>query len=233
MNTVVGAGSLVTFPTLLAVGLDPITANVSNTVGLVGGSMSGAAAQGRELAGQRARIRALAPAAAVGGLTGAVLLLVLPSAVFDAVVPALVAMGCVLVLVQPWIRAALARRGGTAGDRRRLALLLGVFLAGVYGGYFGAAFGVIVIALLGALVSDTFQRLNATKNLLAAIVNGIAAVTFAIAAPVDWPVAVVIALSSILGGQVGARVARHIPETPFRIGVAVVGLIVAARLQFS
>ncbi len=233
MNTVVGAGSLLSFPTLLAVGFDPITANVSNTVGLVGGTVSGAAAQREELSGQRARALRLAGPAAAGGLTGAGLLLVLPEGVFDAVVPALLALGCLLVLLQPRIRALLARRATGRGRDRTAALAAGVFLTGVYGGYFGAAQGVILIGLLGVLVTDTLQRLNGLKNVLAAVVNGIAAIAFVLVAPVHWPAALLIAGASVAGGQVGARLARRIPEGLFRVGIAVVGLAVALRLQLS
>ncbi len=231
-NTIIGAGSLLSFPTLLAVGFDPLTANVSNTVGLVFGSVSGTAAQRRELDGQRRRIVALAPLSAAGGLTGAGLLLLLPGEVFGAVVPPLLLVGSVLVLVQPLLRARLARAAGGAarGDRPSPALAVGVYLTGVYGGYFGAAQGVILLGLLGLLLSDTIQRLNATKNLLSAIVNGVAAIALALGAAVAWPAAALIGVASVVGGQVGARLARRIPETPFRVVVAVVGVVAAARL---
>lgn len=234
-NTIIGAGSLLSFPTLLAVGYDPLTANVSNTVGLVFGSISGTAAQRRELAGQRRRILALAPLSAAGGLTGAALLLLLPGEVFGAVVPPLLLVGSVLVLAQPVLRERLARR--TEEDAHRdgpsPALAVGVYLTGVYGGYFGAAQGVLLLGLLGLLLSDTVQRLNGTKNLLSAIVNGVAAVALAIGAAVAWPAAALIAVASTVGGQVGARIARRIPETPFRIVVAVVGVAAALRLWIT
>jgi uncharacterized membrane protein YfcA len=234
-NTIIGAGSLITFPTLLAVGYDPLTANVSNTVGLVAGSISGATAQREELVGQRARLLRLTPLSALGGLTGALLLMALPAEVFDTVVPPLLVLGSLLVLLQPRLRAWLgAGMEGAAGGRGRgVALGIGVYLTGVYGGYFGAAQGVILLGLLGLLVQDTLQRLNATKNVLAAIVNGVAAVALVIGAAVAWPAVGVITLAGIAGGQVGARVARRVPERAFRIVVAIVGLAAAARLQFG
>lgn len=234
-NTIIGAGSLLSFPTLLAVGYDPLTANVSNTVGLVAGSVSGTVAQRRELAGQRRRLLFLAPWSAAGGLTGALLLLALPAEVFGAVVPPLLALGSVLVLLQPVLRTRLAGRGNAEADNGRpgLPLAAGVYLTGVYGGYFGAAQGVILLGLLGLLLHDSIQRLNATKNLLAAIVNGVAAVALAIGAAVAWPAAALLALASVVGGQIGARIARRIPEGAFRVVVAIVGLAAAARLQFG
>jgi uncharacterized protein len=235
-NTIIGAGSLITFPTLLAVGYDPLTANVSNTVGLVAGSISGATAQREELAGQRARLLRLTPLSALGGLTGALLLMALPAEVFDTVVPPLLVLGSLLVLLQPRLRAWLGAglEAGAAGGRGRgVALGIGVYLTGVYGGYFGAAQGVILLGLLGLLVQDTLQRLNATKNVLAAIVNGVAAVALVLGAVVAWPAVGVITLAGIAGGQVGARVARRVPERAFRIVVAIVGLAAAARLQFG
>jgi len=231
-NTIIGAGSLLSFPTLLAVGYDPLTANVSNTVGLVAGSVSGTAAQRRELRGQRRRILVLAPVSALGGLSGALLLLVLPAQVFGTVVPPLLVVGSVLVLLQPLVRARLARSASREGRTRPTpALVAGVYLTGVYGGYFGAAQGVLLLGLLGLLISDAIQRLNATKNLLSAVVNGVAAVALALGATVAWPAAAIIAVSSIVGGQVGARIARHIPETPFRVVVAVVGVAAAVILS--
>src|SRR5271169_5993000 len=201
INTIVGSGSLVTFPTLLALGFSPIVANVSNTVGLVPGSLSGAVAYRAELRGQRPRLIVLGAAAVAGGVTGALLLLNLPGSVFRNVVPALILVACVLVALQPWLSARLAHRrdrfahGGPA-------LFLSVFATGVYGGYFGAAQGVILVSLLGIFLADDLQRLNAAKNVLALAVNGVAALVFIAASHVSWEAAGLIALGSVVGGQV-------------------------------
>jgi uncharacterized protein len=226
INTIVGSGSLITFPTLLALGYAPVVANVSNTVGLVTGSISGAIGYRRELEGQAPRVRVLGVASVVGGLTGGLLLLALPASVFENVVPALILMACVLVALQPRL---------AARDRRPRAhggpwLFMTVFATGVYGGYFGAAQGVILIALLGIFLDDDLQRLNALKNVLAALVNGVAAVLFILVADVDWAVAGLLAAGAICGGQLGARIGRRIPAGGLRAVIVVVGVAVAIRL---
>ncbi|CAA9235858.1 MAG: Uncharacterized UPF0721 integral membrane protein [uncultured Acidimicrobiales bacterium] len=230
LNTIVGSGSLITFPTLLALGYPPVVANVSNTVGLVTGSISGAVGYRRELEGQRPRLRVLGTASLAGGLTGGLLLLALPASVFRDVVPVLILVACVLVAIQP----RLARRIA-AGERPVRAhggplLFLAVFLTGVYGGYFGAAQGVMLIALLGIFLDDTLQRLNAAKNVLAALVNGIAAVLFMLFADVDWAVAGLLAGGAIVGGQVGATLGRRISPGWLRAVIVLVGVAVAIRL---
>ena len=230
LNTIVGSGSLITFPTLLALGYPPVVANVSNTVGLVTGSISGAVGYRRELEGQRPRLRVLGTASLAGGLTGGLLLLALPASVFRDVVPVLILIACVLVAMQP----RLARRIA-AGERPARAhggplLFLAVFLTGVYGGYFGAAQGVMLIALLGIFLDDTLQRLNAAKNVLAALVNGIAALLFMLFADVDWAVAGLLAGGAIVGGQVGATLGRRISPGWLRAVIVLVGVAVAIQL---
>lgn len=236
VNTVVGSGSLLTFPTLLGFGYSPLVANVSNTVGLVPGSISGAVGYRAELEGQRARVRRLSIASLAGGLLGAGLLLLLPSSSFEKVVPFLVLLACVLVVVQPRLAERVAARRQHLGhhpDRHEPLLDVGVFLTAVYGGYFGAAQGVILIALLGIFVDEHLQRLNAVKNVLAALVNGIAAVLFVIFAPVAWAPAALIAAGAIIGGQVGAKVGRKLPPNLLRLIIVVVGLIVTVKLFLS
>ncbi len=228
INTVVGSGTLITFPTLLAFGVPPVTANVSNTIGLVPGSVSGSIGYRRELVGQRARLLRLGTASLVGGVVGAVLLLSLPSSAFDTIVPALIVLGVVLVLTGPRIqRMVAARAEGRGGipDHGVWWVWPAVALAGVYGGYFGAAQGVLLVAILGIGVADSMQRHNATKNVLAAIVNGVAALIFIAVADVDWAVAGLIALGSVIGGQVGATVGRRLPPTLLRAAIAVVGVV--------
>lgn len=232
VNTVVGSGSLITFPTLLAVGYPAVLANVSNTVGLIPGSVSGAVGYRRELAGQRRRVLLFAPPAMLGGLTGAILLLALPGSVFRGVVPALILLAVALVLVQP----ALARRRAARGASRDLpgpALLAGTYLTAIYGGYFGAAQSVILLALLGISLDDDLQRLNALKNVLNAVVNAVAAVVFVIVSDVAWTAVVLLLAGSVAGGQLGAHYGRRIPANVLRILIAVVGTTVAVVLLAS
>ncbi|MDP9251026.1 MAG: sulfite exporter TauE/SafE family protein [Chloroflexota bacterium] len=229
INAVVGSGSLITYPTLLAFGYAPIVANVSNTIGLVPGSISGAVGYRRELAGQGARAVPLGVASILGGLSGGILLLVLPSSAFERVVPLLILAACLLVAVQPWIsRAAAARPAGGAGAS--LGLIGTVFVSAIYGGYFGAAQGVILIGLLGIFISDELQRLTALKNVLQAVVNGVAGLLFILIAPVAWEVAVLIAIGSIIGGQLGARFGRRLSPVVLRGVIIIVGTTVAVRL---
>jgi uncharacterized membrane protein YfcA len=229
INTIVGSGSLITFPTLLAFGFPPVVANVSNTLGLVPGGVSGVVGYRRELIGQRARIVRLGLAAVAGGTTGAVLLLALPASTFERVVPFLILLACALVVVQPRLAQALARRRAD-GVERSAALALFVYGSGIYGGYFGAAQGVILIALLAIFVPDDLQRLNGLKNLLVLFVNGIAAVLFVLLAPVAWEAVVLVAAGSIVGGQIGAAIGRRLPPLVLRGAIVVVGTAVALRM---
>jgi uncharacterized membrane protein YfcA len=233
INTVVGSGPLITFPALLALGLSPVTANISNTVGLVFGTISGAWGYRAELEGQRPRLVRLASASLLGGVVGAVLLLVLPSSAFDTIVPVLIALGVVLVILGPRISRLVAARAQARGGLPQHGarwVWPAVGAAGVYGGYFGAAQGVLLMAILGIGVDDTLQRHNATKNVLAAIVNGIAAVLFIAVADVDWRAAALVAVGSVIGGQIGATVGRRLSPNLLRAVIVVVG--VAALVSF-
>lgn len=228
INAVVGSGSLITFPTLLAVGYPAVLANVSNTVGLVPGAVSGAVGYRRELAGQRGRVLALLPAALAGGVCGAALLLAVPGA-FRAVVPVLILLAVVLVLVQPWV----ARRRAQAGrvvEHPGPLLHTGIFLASIYGGYFGAGQSVIYLALLGLTLDDDLQRLNGVKNIVTAVVNGIAAVYFIAAHDIAWVVVLILVVTSAFGGLIGAHWGRRIPASALRIAIAVLGTGVAIKL---
>lgn len=228
INTVVGSGTLITFPTLLAFGVPPVTANVSNTVGLVPGSMSGVFGYRRELAGQGARVLRLGSASLLGGVVGALLLLWLPSSAFDTIVPVLIALGVVLVVLGPRIQRSVAARAESRGgipDHGVWWVWPAVAAAGVYGGYFGAAQGVLLMAILGIGVVDSIQRHTATKNLLALIVNAVAALVFIAVADVDWVVAGLIALGSVVGGQIGATVGRRLPPALLRAVIAAVGVV--------
>ena len=227
-NTIVGSGSLLTFPTLLAVGLPPVVANVSNTVGLVFGSTSGVLGQRPELAGQRGRAISLGIPGALGGVLGAILLLALPQSIFHRVVPALILVAVVLVVLQPWLSGYLAQHPERPGHA--WALRIGVFLTSVYGGYFGAAQGVIFIGVLGAFIKDDLKRLNALKNVLAVIVNGTAAIVFVVFAHIAWFAAVLIGVSSVVGGQLGAVAARRLDPRVLRGIIVVAGLAAFVKL---
>jgi uncharacterized membrane protein YfcA len=227
----VGSGTLVTFPVLLAVGYGPVTANVSNTLGLVPGSISGAIGYRTELAGQGRRVAVLGAAGVIGGIVGAALLLSLPSDVFDAVVPVLVALAVVLVIAQPRLSRALAARRERARPHGGPPLWGGVLGTGVYGGYFGAAQGVILLALLGIAIPDeSLQRLNALKNVLAAFINGVAAIVFLFFASVAWLPALLLAVSSAAGGQLGAQIGRRLSPAVLRGVIVVVGLAAIVQL---
>jgi uncharacterized protein len=230
INTVVGSGTLITFPVLLAFGYAPVSANVSNTVGLVPGSASGAIGYRRELAGQRERSIRFGAMSAAGGLTGAVLLLVLPAAAFEAIVPVFIALALVAIVVQPRLARALARREIDLERRGALAVPVALYLAGIYGGYFGAAQGILLLGILGVALAQDLQRTNALKNVLAALVNGVAGLYFAFAAHVDWGPAAIIAGASIVGAQLGARYGRRLPPQALRAVIVVVGVFAIVRL---
>lgn len=232
INAVVGSGSLITFPTLIAFGIPPVIANVSNNIGLVPGNISSVYGYRAELSGQRARLARLGMASLTGGLAGSIALLALPASVFELVVPALILLACVLVLVQPRLSAWVARRGTERGEHGGPLLAGGVFLAGAYGGYFGAAQGVLVIGLLGVFLTESLQRINGGKNVLVTIVNGTAAVVFILVAHVDWLVVLLIAAGSTAGGLFGAKVGRRLPPLALRIIVVLVGLIATVKLIF-
>ncbi|HLH82562.1 MAG TPA: sulfite exporter TauE/SafE family protein [Trebonia sp.] len=283
INTVVGSGTLITFPTLLAFGYPPVLANVSNNVGLVPGVASGAHGYRAELAGQRRRVIRLGSASVCGGLLGAVLLLVLPAGAFKAIVPALIGIALVMVVIQPRLAKRMAARqraragaagaagipagpaipvtpagpGGPAGAASTAApgipagmagamltadvpaaasavggpvVWLLVFCSGVYGGYFGAAQGVLLIGLLGIALNDSLQRINAVKNVLAGMVNGVAAVVFIALTHVDWAAAGLIAAGSVIGGQLGARIGRRLPPWALRAVIICVGTAALVKL---
>jgi uncharacterized membrane protein YfcA len=232
INTVVGSGTLITFPVLLSLGVPPVTANVTNTIGLVPGSLSGAIGYRRELAGQRERLLRLGVASTLGGIAGALLLLVLPAGVFKAVVPALIVLALVLVVAQP----KLSRRfiGETAHPHavgRHPVLLWCIVLAtGVYGGYFGAAQGVLLVATMGLLLDTNLQRVNGMKNVLAGLVNAVAGIIFILLASPNWTYVLIIAVTSAVGGQLGAVVGRRLSPVVLRGVIVVVGL--AALTKF-
>jgi uncharacterized protein len=270
INAVVGSGTLITFPTLLAFGYPPVLANVSNNIGLVPGVASGVHGYRAELAGQRRRIIRLGSASVCGGLVGAILLLVLPAGAFKEIVPALIGIALVMIIFQPrlarWMAARqLARAAAPAGEpgadgetdgaggttgaggtstvrvvapvAKETPVQIGgpvlwvlVFLSGVYGGYFGAAQGVLLIGLMGIAFTDTMQRINAVKNVMAGLVNGVAALVFVAATHIDWGAAGLIAAGAILGGQLGARIGRKLPPWGLRVLIICVGVVALVKL---
>ncbi|MDX6359563.1 MAG: uncharacterized protein QOH37_2617 [Nocardioidaceae bacterium] len=228
-----GSGTLITFPVLLACGLPAVTANVSNNVGLVPGSLSAVIGYRAELRGQRGRVLRLASASFLGAAAGAVLLLVLPSSAFDTIVPALIALGVLLVVVGPAISRRVAARAEARGgmpDHGVWWVWPAVLGAGVYGGYFGAAQGVLLMAILGIGVADTMQRHNATKNALSLVVNAVAAVVFLFVAHLDWRAVALIAVGSVIGGQIGSTVGRRLPPGVLRGVIVVVGVVAIVSL---
>jgi uncharacterized protein len=229
INTIVGSGSLITFPVLIGLGYAPLVANVSNNIGLVPGGFTGIFGYRRELAGQRHRVIGLAVFSAVGAAIGAALLLTLPASAFEAIVPALIAVALLLVVFQPRITEWLARRGHTR-EQHGPGLQAAVGATGVYGGYFGAAQGVILISLLGIGIRDDLQRLNALKNVLASTANLVAGVIFVFAAHVNWGIAGLIAVGSIAGGAIGARYGRRLDPGVLRALIVVIGIAAIVRL---
>ncbi|MCO4698207.1 sulfite exporter TauE/SafE family protein [Streptomyces sp. RO-S4] len=233
LNAVVGSGTLVTFPVLLAVGLSPLTATVSNALGLVPGAVSGAIGYRRELAGQGRRVRRLGVGAALGGITGACLLLTLPAEAFETIVPCLVGLALVLVALQPLISRTVRNRRPADRPVRRdggWPLSTGLTLASVYGGYFAAAQGIIYISLMGLVLDEPLQRLNAVKNVLVAVVNTVAATLFLFVADFDWTAVALVAAGSALGGQLGAMTGRRFRPAVLRALVVAVGTVALVQL---
>jgi hypothetical protein len=230
INTVVGSGTLITFPVLLQFGYQPVVANVSNTIGLVPGSVAGAVGYRRELSDQRARTTRLAIASASGGIVGAVLLLTLPASAFKAIVPAFIVIALALILAQPKLSAMLPSHRRTGRVHAGPIATLGVFGAGIYGGYFGAAQGIMVLAILGLALDDELQRINAVKVVLTGLVNLISGVIFIFAAHVAWLPVLLIALGSTLGGVLGGRYGRRLPDAALRLVIVAVGTVAIVRL---
>jgi uncharacterized membrane protein YfcA len=235
LNAVAGGGTLVTFPALLATGMAPVTANVTSSVGLLTGYAGGSVAYRRELGGQGSRIRSLGPASVLGGVTGAVILLVTPAAAFRAVVPFLILLSTALLAVQAPLAAAVARhrRGETAGNEVTWVVRVAVFVGAVYGSYFGAGLGVLLLGVLGVLIEDELQRLNALKGLLSLLINVVGVAVFVLSGRVAWGYAAILAVAAYLGGTLGVGVARRLPPSLLRGAVVVLGVVVACVLLVS
>jgi uncharacterized membrane protein YfcA len=231
INAVVGSGTLVSFPVLLAVGLPPVPATISNSLGLIAGNLSGSIGYRRELRGQRPLLLRLLPASVLGALTGAFLLLHLPAASFEAIVPVLIGVAVVLVAVQPAVQRMLSSAG--SGPERRVTgarlagLFAGAYATGTYGGYFAASQGVLQIGIFGLLLRESLQRLNAIKNVLTLTVNTVAAGAYVVVATdrIDWTAAGLLAAGSLVGGHTGARFGRRLPSALLRTAIVVLGII--------
>lgn len=229
VNAVAGGGTLVSFPVLLAVGLPPVQANTTSSVGLLAGYAGGSVAYRRELSGQRDRARGLIVAGVLGGLAGAALLLVLPGDSFRAVVPYLVLLSCLLLAVQPRLAKALAVRG-MASEHPGWEVKLAIGVGAVYGSYFGAGLGVVMLAVLGLLVADDLQRLNALKGVLSLVINLAGALVFVVTGHVHWLAAGLLAVGAVLGATLGVSLARRLPAVWVRGGVVAAGVVVAVSL---
>jgi uncharacterized membrane protein YfcA len=228
INAVVGSGTLITFPVLLALGYPPVVANASNSIGLVPGGVAGAIGYRSELTGQGKRLLRLGGASLLGGVTGALLLLVLSPDVFEAVVPVLIVIALVLVLAQPWLSRKLASM--ERHEHGGVSAIAATYGAGVYGGYFGAAQGVLLVGMLGILMDERLQRLNALKNVLTAGVNLVAGIIFVLIADVAWWAVLLIAIGSTAGGILGARIGRRLPPAVLRGVIVLVGLTAVVLL---
>jgi uncharacterized membrane protein YfcA len=227
INAVAGGGSLVSFPALLATGLSPLAANVTNLVATLPGYVSATVTSREERLDQRRRVRTLAAAAAVGALIGTTLLLVGPQDLFASLAPWLVLLACALLGLQPlvarWITTAHAHPAP-----RKLVIAVGV--ASIYGGYFGAGLGIVLLAALGLTLDEPLRRLNAVKQVLSLTVAVVSAVAVALFGPVDWPSALIVGAGTLVGGRVGVGIARRLPERVLRGAIIALGVIVALAL---
>lgn len=224
INTVVGSGTILTFPVLLWAGLPPVAANVANNIGLAPGSVSGAVGYRKELSGSRSRVVRLSVAALVGGACGAVLLALLPPGIFRVAAPVLIAAALLLVVAEPWLGRRLVAWRENAPPHGSRGMVAAVFATSVYGGYFGAGQGVILLAVMAVLMSEPLQQVNALKNVLQGVDNAASALVFVVFARVDWSVVALLAVGAIVGGQVGAKVGRRLPPGVIRAFILVVGV---------
>jgi uncharacterized protein len=227
INAVAGGGSLVSFPALIATGLSPLSANVSNLIATLPGYLTAAATSRDQLAGQRARVRALAAAAAGGAVIGTTLLLIGPEDTFEALAPWLVLMACALLAAQPFVSRYVARVAHHTAPRR---LVISVGVASIYGGYFGAGLGIVLLAALGLTLEEPMQRLNAIKQVLSLTVAVVSAIAVALFGPVSWTGVLIVGAGTMIGGRVGVGVARRLPDQVLRGLVIALGVTVAVIL---
>lgn len=224
-----GLASLVSFPVLLALGLSPLSANVTNSVALTGVTLGSVTSARRELVGQRSRVVRFGAVGLLGGAAGALLLLRLPAGIFELVVPWLVAFGSVVLLLRPWLR---RLHAGRLHERHPLVLAV-VAAVTVYCGYFGAGAGVLLMATFGAVLTDRLARLSALRSAVAGLANLTAAVIFALTGSVDWSAVLPLGLGAVVGSALGPPLVRRVPETPLRVGIAVAGFGLAVTLYLD
>jgi uncharacterized membrane protein YfcA len=224
-----GLASLVSFPTLLALGLPPLTANITNSIALLGTTVGSVISAQPDLVGQRNRIIRFGAAGVVGGVVGGLLLLTQPPGTFERIVPWLVAFASVVLILRPWLRSLHAGRI----SEHHLGVLLLVGLIAVYGGYFGAAAGVLVVATLGAFMEDAYARVNALRTLVVGAANLAASAVFVFWTPIDWAKVIPLAIGCIVGSAVAPPIVRRIPETPLRVLIGVAGLALAVELYLG
>jgi uncharacterized membrane protein YfcA len=232
INAVVGSGTLVTFPVLVALGYPPLTATTSNAIGLAPGTVSGAIGYRRELTGLWPHVIRYSVTSFAGAICGTILLLSLPPTAFESIVPVLVGLAVVLVVVQPkvteWV--AKKRESDTGTHHGGPLLMFFIFLIGIYGGYFTAAQGVMLMAVMGMMLSEPMQRLNGMKNVLSAVINIVAGTIYAFVAPISWPVVALLAVGSTIGGQLGAKIGRNLSPGVLRGVIVVVGVSAIVEL---
>lgn len=230
VNAIAGGGSLISFPALLAVGYPTVSANVTNTVALWPGYIGGAVGYRAELSGQRGRAIAFSVTSVVGAVVGCLLLLVTPDGVFTALVPILIVVASLLLAVQPWLKKRLTASERLSGRHNQLLLHGGIFFGGVYGAYFGAGLGVMLLGILGVFVPDDLQRVNAVRAVLSLVINTVAFAAFAAFGPVRWYAVAVMAVASLAGGFAGARVARRLSPRLLRGVIVTFGFGVAVAM---
>jgi uncharacterized protein len=228
INGIAGAGALLTFPVLVALGLSPLQANVSNSIGVVPGNIAASVGFRRELRTQRPLLRKVVLPAAAGSLVGGALLFVLPERIFTFIVPGLLGLGAILTLLQPVVAKKLRAMSVHSGPP-----WAATFVTAAYGGYFGVGVGVIFFALLGMFAKGTTHELNAVKTVLQALANGVAGLLFCFIAPVNWPVTIVFGLSTAVAGPIGAHLSRKIPPAPLRYTIGMLGLAAAVKFALT
>lgn len=242
INVIVGSGTLVTFPTLLLFGYPPLVANVSNNLGMVAGGVSGIYGYRDELRPNKSVLKRLSPASIAGALAGALLLLVLPADSFKAIVPVLIAIGLLMVVTGPSLQRRAARKNAELGHdgppvqsaRSGVLLTIGIFILGVYGGYFGAGQGILLVGLMSMILAEGIQRITAIKNVLATLANAVAALTFILIAwhLIDWTAVALIGSGAFVGGYLGARIGRRLPAPVLRSIIVVIGIVAMVKILF-
>jgi uncharacterized membrane protein YfcA len=230
INSVAGGGSLISFPALLAVGYPSVTANVTNTVALWPGYVGATTAYRKELEGQRSRVIVLGLTSIAGGVVGSTLLLTTPASVFKAVVPWLILLACALFGIQPFVTRKLADWHIGSEGHHSAGLHVAVFVAAVYGAYFGAGLGIVLLAFLGLVIADSLQRLNGLKQVLSVLINSVALVAFAAFGPVAWTAVAIMAVASLAGGRLGGTFARKLSPIVLRVLVLCFGVTVGCIL---